>query len=441
MPRRTNSGLASAVTLKRYRHQKMIGYESLQLPIRSTISIFVFLLATSVCAQEWTRFRGLNGSGYSSATTIPTSWKLDDANWRVKLPGKGHSSPVLWGDRIFLTSCDEATKERIIMCRDVKDGHELWTRRYSTTLHRKHQLNSYASATPVVDAKRLYLCWATATDLVATAFDHQGHEVWQSKIGTFKSSHGYGMSPIVYGNLLIVASDQQGDSSLIALDKKNGSIRWQVARDTKVTYSTPCVLSRKGHPDELIFTNWSHGITSVDPGNGRINWELGVFQQKSFETAIGSPIVNGDLILGTCGYLGRGIHTVAVRRDDSISENATEVYRLKRGVPLTTTPVIGNGFVFLWSDNGIATCADARDGKVHWQKRIGGTFYSSPIVVDKHVYCVSTDGDAIVVAADKKFRFIAKIPLGEPSHSTPAIAGGRMYLRTFSSLISIGGKQ
>jgi outer membrane protein assembly factor BamB len=388
-------------------------------------------------AQEWPRFRGPNGSGVSDAN-IPGKWTDEDYAWRVSLPGKGHSSPVIWGERLFITSGDEKSGARIVLCLVADTGRRLWWREFGSQAHGKHSLNSFASATPAVDEKRLYVSWATPKEYVVLALDHDGDELWRRDLGPFKTGHGFGVSPIVHGDLVIVPNEQDGESSLVALAVADGTVRWQVRRDSQVTYSTPCIYQPKGRPAEIVFTNWTYGITAVDPRDGKTNWELKVFSKDHLETAIGSPIVAGDLVLGTCGYLGKGNHTVAVRPVGTPgSGKAEEVYRVERGAPLTTTPLVVRDLLFLWSDEGIVTCADAGSGKAHWQKRVGGTYYASPVCSGKHVYCTSADGEVVVLSASTTFEQLARIKLGEPSNATPAIARGKMFLRTESKLMAL----
>jgi outer membrane protein assembly factor BamB len=413
-----------------------------------TIAALVFGLSSAATAQEWTRFRGPNGAGVGSAPTMPAEWGEDDVRWRVDLPGTGHGSPVLWGEKLFVTSADEDTGERVLYCLHADDGRELWSRQFESQTHRKHQLNSFASSTPAVDAERVYLFWVTPEDFQVHAVDHAGQAVWRRSLGEFKAGHGAGVSPVLFGELVIVANEHEGDSRLLALDRRTGEIRWQVARDSKVSYSTPCVYHPAGREPELIFTNWEHGITAIDPRTGRTKWAKTVFDPGHVETSIGSPIVVGELVLGTCGWLGHATHTVAVRPEKpspgapeaSEPGTAREVYRVDRGAPLTTTPVAADGLLFLWADNGIVTCADARTGEVHWRERVGGTYYGSPVIAGGCVYCLSAQGEAVVLRASQKHELVARNELGDGSHSTPAIARGRMYLRTFSQLLCIGGK-
>ncbi len=244
--------------------------------------------------------------------------------------------------------------------------------------------------------------------------------------------------------MIIVPQEQQGESSLVAVNHETGEVRWRVPRETKVTYSTPCLYRHPDGTTDVIFTNWKHGITALDPLTGKLRWERDVFDKGHVETAIGSPLVYEGLVLGTCGWLGYATQTIAVRPPSSETgakspPEATEVYRVERGAPLTTTPVAANGLLFLWADNGIVTCVDARTGELHWRNRIGGKFYGSPVVVNNAVYCMSTDGKCIVLAASPEFQRLADNPVLDGSHSTPAVAHGQLYLRTFRHLTCLGG--
>jgi outer membrane protein assembly factor BamB len=390
-------------------------------------------------AQEWTRFRGPNGSGVSAATTVPPAWTAKDHNWKVKLPGKGHSSPVLWGRRIFLTSGEEATGKRFVLCLDSADGRTLWSRAYPAPKHRRHALNSLASATPAVDAERVYCCWASPKEYLIVALDHDGKEVWRKDLGGHQSGHGFGASPIIHEDLLIVPNEHNGDSCILALDCKTGAVRWRAARDKEASWATPCVYRGKDGAAQLIVTNYRSGIVALDAKSGEKRWGLDVFDKRHVESSIGSPVVAGDLVLGCCGWLAVRMEVTAVR-PDAAGTKAEKVYTLQRAAPLCTTPLVKGELLFLWSDEGVVTCADVATGKVHWRERVEGTFYASPVCVGERVYNVNTDGEVHVLAAAKEFRQLARNALGEGTHSTPTVAGGRMYLRTFTHLISIGNK-
>jgi outer membrane protein assembly factor BamB len=191
----------------------------------------------------------------------------------------------------------------------------------------------------------------------------------------------------------------------------------------------------------VIFTNYEHGITSVNPKTGKVNWEADVFHKAHVETAIGSPIIAGDLVIASCGWLGVRQEVIAVRPPPGGQKaKPKKIFSMARGVPLCTTPLATDGLLFLWGDRGVITCADAGTGKVHWRERVPGSYYSSPVCANGRLYSISREGDVTVVAAAKQFKVLARIPVGEGSHSSPAVANGCLYLRTFTHLLSVGGK-
>jgi outer membrane protein assembly factor BamB len=396
------------------------------------------LFAGPACAQDWPRFRGPNGSGVSG-TRLPVRWAEKDFRWKVKLPGKGHSSPVLWGDKIFVTGGDEATGKRIVLCLCADNGKTLWSREFPGVRHAKHNDNSFASATPAADERHVYTCWGSPKDYLVLALDHDGKEIWRADLGPFQAGHGFGASPIVHDDLLIVPNEQDRDSTVVAFDRLTGKERWRAPRRSKFGYATPCVWRPPGRPAELIVTSWDDGITALDPKTGKVAWALDVFSRKHVEAAIGSPVVAGDLVLGTAGWLGVKLEVVAVRPYPRPENPSQPVYRIDRSAPLVLTPLVKDDLLFVWSDQGVVTCADVRTGRTIWSERVPGSFYGSPVCAGEHLYGVSREGQVVVLAAAKEYRLVASNPLGEGSHSTPAVAGGRMYVRTFSHLIALGG--
>lgn len=388
-------------------------------------------------AQEWTRFRGPNGAGISESTKIPANWTDADYNWKAELPGIGHSSPVLWGDKIFLTSADETNATRYVLCVSTVDGKIVWQKEYSSTLHNKHERNSFASATAAVDEDHVYVVWSAPETYSILAFTHDGQQAWTRDLGPYVSQHSCGTSPIVYKDMVIIGNDQDGESSLIALNRNDGETIWNVPRNHKhVAYSTPCVLSEPGAPDLLIFNSAAHGISGVDPLSGKTLWELAVFDKRS----VSSPVVAGGLIYGSCGSGGGGNYLVALRPPKDFSGTPEIAYRIEDAAPYVPTVVTNGDQVFLWSDKGIVSCVNVADGTVLNKKRIGGDYSGSPIRVQDRLYCIADDGQVVVLSANKELDVLAKIALGEPCRSTPAVAGDRIYFRTYSHLFSLGGK-
>jgi outer membrane protein assembly factor BamB len=405
--------------------------------------LLVPLAASFVSAQEWTRFRGPNGSGVSQATTIPATWTDADYNWKIDLPGIGHSSPVVWKDKIFLMSGDPEKGTRFVLAINAADGATLWKREFPGVPHHLHSMNSYATCTPAVDADHVYVAWSDPDKTLLKALDHQGEEQWSVNLGSWVSQHGFGTSPMIVDDLVIIGKYQENskrpdtgtpsDSFILAVDRHTGEERWRTKRATDTTsYSVPCVRELPNGEKEIISCSTAEGIFALDPKTGEQKWNLRVFSMRT----VSSPVLAGDYILGTTGSGGGGNYVSVIQP----GKEAEEVYRVKTQAPYVPTPVVKGDLLFLWFEKGIVTCVDAKTGEQHWQQRIGGNFQASPVIVNDKLYCVSEAGDVVVLAADKEFKHLGTSSLGDDSRSTPAISGGRMYLRTYSKLFSIGGK-
>jgi outer membrane protein assembly factor BamB len=418
--------------------------------LHATISLALALVAwtANAHAQEWTRFRGPNGAGISRAKTVPTKISDGDINWKIELPGSGHSSPVLWGERIFLTSTGDKAGGLSVLCIDASDGQVVWNRDFSLAPFARHQFNSFASATPAVDAERVYVVWNEPEHLMLTALDHSGKKIWQRDFGPFVSQHGCGSSPLIYKDKVILVNEQDdrkfvkgstnsGKSFIVAVDAKNGKTLWETPRRSAVvSYSTPCVYEPKDDKPALIFNSQAHGIYALDPNSGKVVWE---YDQAFDKRTVSSPVIAGDLILGSCGSGGGGNVITAIKPGDGHSRKAELAYQMKQSAPYVPTGVAMGDLAWLWSDSGILTCLHTPSGAIRYQERIGGNYFGSPVLVDGRVFCVSTAGEVVVVEASDKFKVLHRFPLRELCHSTPAVALGRMFVRTEKHLFSIGG--
>jgi len=389
------------------------------------------------------------------ADTIPVKWTEKDYNWKVTLPGGGHSSPVIWQDKVFVTSGDQKAGRGILLALRVSDGKVLWQKEYALTSYRMNKLNSYASATPVVDADHIYALWPTPKETILAALDHQGNEVWKRTFGGVHCQHGAGSSPIVFADIVVFTHEHEDSekvpakrgpkdtqSAWIAVDRKTGQTRWKLERQTsaKTSYSTPCVYSAATDSSQLIFTSFAHGMTGVDPHIGQVIWEV-----KSAFTSrvVSSPVIAGGLLIGTCGDAASGKRLIAIKpgtKDESTPP--IEAYKIDNSsTPYVPTSLAKDGLLFTFHDRGYISCLHSATGEQLWREKPAGKFYGSPVWVNGRLYCITTDGEVIVIKAGPTYNLLAVNPLGEKSHATPAIAGGRMYLRTFSNLISIGGKK
>jgi outer membrane protein assembly factor BamB len=241
------------------------------------LAVCILLGHTVLCdpasADNWPRFRGPSGAGVSDQKGLPVRWSDDDYAWKTKLPGLGHSSPCVWGDHLFLTSAEAEGNKRLLIDIDTQSGEIRWTKATASKTHPKHNLNSYASATPATDGKFVYVLFASDEQVLVLAYDFQGNKTWERDLGPFHQRdgqvHGCGTSPIVFEDLVIIANQQDGPASIIALDAATGKTRWKNERKLRLTaHSTPLVLQREGSPPRLFATNTGDGFLSLDPHTG-----------------------------------------------------------------------------------------------------------------------------------------------------------------------------
>jgi len=415
------------------------------LILTSCCHLLLLWLIGSVDGQQWNRFRGPNGSGVSEAATVPVQWTESDYNWTLPLPGEGRSSPVSWDKKLFVTSADLARGERYLLCIHADDGEVLWKRSFPLSQFKSNKRNGFASHTPAVNASHVFTIWQSTGGSLLVALDHDGQKVWEYELGGYAGGHGPATSPIVHENLVIVANDQdkKGQSFLIALDADDGTLRWKIDRESdRACYSTPCIYQQTGKPDMIIFTHSYRGITGVNALDGTALWELDVFGTHN-QRAIGSPVIAGDLVIGSSGFT-TGIKNVVALQPDGTGGNreTKEIYRIERSVPHIPTPLVYNGRLFLWSDIGVLGCFDVKTGMPHWQGRVGGNYFSSPVCVGGRLYCIDQEGVVVVVdATASRLSVLARNQLGEACSATPAIADGCMVLRTSSRLYSLGGEK
>ncbi|WP_437185205.1 PQQ-binding-like beta-propeller repeat protein [Planctomicrobium sp. SH668] len=387
--------------------------------------------------ENWSRFRGPNGEGISLQRGIPTEWSETDYEWTIQLPGKGHSSPVVWGQFLFLTSgLEDGT--RTILCIDSFSGEERWAKSIQLLPNKLHKKNSYGSGSPTTDGKRVYVAEADPEHFLINAYDFEGSLVWQRDLGPYAASHGIGISPVVYQDMLIVPNDQDGPSSIEALDLETGETRWSTERKVETaSYATPMIAQING-VEQIITLSGATGIAGLDPLSGKEIWASGRLPQRT----VASPVYANGLFFATCGEEGRGTQMIAVdplRKSDDLS--LVHAVR-KKMMPYVPTPLTLGDYMYLWNDDGTACCLDLRDDlqKNVWRERIGGNYSGSPVIIDGRIYCISEEGDVKIIDASPKFRAYPGGKIPDESYSTPAIANGRLYLRGFHTLSCLKSK-
>lgn len=395
------------------------------------------ILTAAGWAQEWTRFRGPNGSGLAQALKLPAAFGEQDFNWKIELPGGGNSSPVIWGERVFITANPAGTGKTVLLCVNAADGKVLWQREHETNTFRKHADNSYATATPALDAERVYLLCLAPEGSVLVAFEQKdGREVWRKDLGPFNSQHGPGTSPIVEDGTVIVDFDPDEPKSFVAaFEAATGAERWRWEHPGKKhTSSTPCLFRTKSGVTQVVTMSKNAGLTGLDFKTGKVAWQLPDLISKR---CVASPLVAGDLVFAQCGE-GQAESFVYAVRPAADGKSAQKVYEVIRTGGYVPTPIAVGPLLFLWKENGLVTCLRAANNEQVWSERVQGPFYGSPIAVDGRLYSFTRRGELVVLNAADKFQELARIPLGEGSFASPALSGGRMYLRTFTHLISVG---
>lgn len=393
--------------------------------------------STATALDNWPRFRGDNGTGRSDLKGIPSTWTEADYAWKVELPNVGHSAPVVWEKSLFLTTATEGGSQRYVHCFDADTGSQNWTASLEMTDSHKHQKNSWASSTPVTDGQRVCVMFADSEKLVVTAWDLNGKQLWTRNLGAYNSEHGLAVSLIIHDGLLVVPNEQVGPSSLIALNCETGETVWESKRlEGKTSYSTPAIATGQG-VDQIITIGEANGFVGTELKTGKLLWQTPKLPMRT----VGSPVISNGLVFGTCGEGGNGKYFAAVRLDPDPNLKDRIVYERKTTLPYVPCLVEKDGLLFLWGDKGILVCLEAATGKEVWAERIDGQFSGSPILIENRLFCMTEDGVMVVLNAGSEFKELGRTKLGDDCHSTPAVANGHLYIRTFRHLFALKSKE
>lgn len=403
--------------------------------------LILFLLLILDCSAQdigtnyWNRFRGSDGMGIDSLGRVPVSWDSTDFAWQTSLPGVGHASPVVWGTTIFVTSADDATDLGYAMAIDEQTGKMLWQKEFSIADLTMHVDNNLASSSPAVDESKLYIIWYAREKVRLIAITHKGELQWQSEFEGIEARHGGGSSLVLTENNVVFTREQEEGSSYksswVAVDKNTGKTVWELEREScaRNSFSTPILVENERQLPQLVFTSEAHGFTGIDPETGQVLWEnKGLLTHR----VVASPVYSNGLLLGC-----RKGQSVVVEVDlDSHKVAETALYTLPPNLsPYVPTPLVKDGLLYLFLDNGTAACVKLASGELLWKERPAGPLYGSPVWVDGKLYCLSKAGKVIVLQAGKDYKLHGLHDLGEGSFSTPVMCESGMVFRTFSRLM------
>jgi outer membrane protein assembly factor BamB len=428
--------------------------------------------STPLAAQHWPSFRGTNASGVADGVPTPVTWNAPTGQnilWKTPIDGLSVSSPIVWGDRVFVStaisgdpdakfrhglygdvepSSDVSVHEWRLVALDKRTGKVLWNRlaQKGVPKTKRHPKSSQASPTPVTDGRHVVVSFGSEG---LYAYDVEGRLLWKQDLGVLNSGWfydpdyewGMGSSPIIWQNMVIVQCDIQKESFVAAFDLDTGKPAWRTPRDELPGWSTPTIFQDATHAE--LVTQGTNFIRGYDPKTGAELWRL----SGNSEITVPTPIVSKDLIVVTNGY--RGVQPIfaikpgakgdiTLKGDQSKSDSIA--WSTKRGGPYIPTPVIYGDYLYICLNNGVLSAYQLRTGERVYQERLGdkgGAFSASPVAADGKIYLASEDGDVFVVKAGPTYELLATNPIGEVLMATPAISGGVILIRSMKHLYAI----
>lgn len=404
-------------------------------PLLPVLTILLFTVAErGIRAENWPNWRGPHEDGISSEKNLPTEWSPESGiRWKTLIEGKGHSSPIVWNDAIFLTSAIKEADSRLLWKLDRPTGSIVWRKEVlKAPLEPIHPLNSYASSTPATDGERVYVSFLDRSEMYVAAFDFNGDRIWENRPGAFASKHGFCSSPVIYKDRLIVNGDHDGESYLCTLDRRTGKVVWKVPRAGKTrSYSVPRVITIEGK-DQIVLTG-SHATSGFDADTGKLIWTV----DGPSEQMVASILHQDDLIFAMGGFPER--HLLAIRKGGTGQITSSHVvWRSHRAVPYVPSAILYGGFLHVVSDDGMYTCYEPESGRLLQQKRVGTHVSASIVGGDGHLFITDDEGRTTVLKNNAKFEIVAKNGIGEGVFTSPAISQQTIFIRGEKHLFAIG---
>lgn len=427
----------------------------------------VSVFSEKAAAGNWPQWRGPDGSGISTEKNLPSVWTpTTNIKWKTPIDGRAHSSPIVWGNRVFLTTAVEgavvpgakAVKHTVdggkeflhpdsvgadrkhafkVIALNRESGKIVWeqTAWEGTPYDNRHRKSSYAASTPATDGKMVYAFFGTEG---LYAYDFKGKLAWKAQLGNLGTvGMGTGTSPILFDNLVIVQADEEnGEASfIVALDKKTGKEVWKKERKVQVSWSTP-LLARTAKRAELI-TSGTESVIAYDPANGAELW-----RHKGLESnAIPSPVANADMAFLVAGFPAKVAYAIRLGQSGDLTGTPNVPWTYAKGTAYVPSPILYGDYLYLTTDRGILTCIDAKTGEVKYEGGripVPATFTASPVAFEGKILMTSEDGDTFIVKAGPKHEILGTNSVGEPVYASPAIADGHIFIRGEKNIYCIG---
>ena len=398
-------------------------------------------LGAAACAQDnWPEFRGPNADGRSSATGLPLTWgDTKNVRWKTAIHGRGWSTPVVWGDQVWLTTATDTGSEQYVLCVDRNTGKILLDRKLfeNASPAPRHDLNSYASPSPVIEAGRVYVHFG---NYGTACLDTKTFKIlWTRRDLTCDFEVGPGSSPVLYGNMLILTMDGMDKQFTIALDKKNGATIWKqdrstdfgdLSQDQRKSFNTPVFVAENGKTQ--MISSGAQAAFGYDPRNGKELWRL---RFRGFSHS-SRPLLGPGIVYLNTGFGRPDLLAVRLGGSGDITESHV-LWRYGKNVPAKPSPLLIGDLLYFVDDSGVATCLEAKTGKEVWKHRLGDSFSASPVYADGRIYCFSEAGKVTILKPGRQFESLAENEMPAGFMASPAIAGKALYLRTKTHLYRV----
>ncbi len=445
---------------------KSISRITITFIVAAACAVTALSVLNSALAANWPQWRGPGGQGISAEKNLPNEWSsTKNIKWKTPIAGRSHSSPIVWGNRVFLTTAIEgvlvpgakAVKHMAggqeflhpdsvgadhkqtfkVICIDRETGKILWEQVAfeGTPYDNRHRKSSYAASTPATDGKMVYAFFGTEG---LYAYDMKGKLAWKADLGKLGTvGMGTGTSPILYSNLVLMQCDEDnGETSfIVALDKNSGKEVWKTPRKVQVSWSTPILVTTQKRTE--LITSGTEFVISYDPATGKELW-----RHKGVESnAIPSPVANNDTVFISAGFPAKIAMAIRLGGSGDLTD-ANVAWKYAKGTAYVPSPILYGNYLYLMTDRGILTCIDAATGEVKYDGGripIPATFTASPVAFDGKILLTSEDGDTFIIKAGPTHEILGTNSLGEPVYASPAIADGKIFIRGEKNLYCIGG--